>query len=71
MPSDRETAFRNQWQELSRHGKCDSLDGSEYRRVLEDWRLAGEPLPAEHFIAVRANLGPWSGPAHVDREGWN
>jgi hypothetical protein len=53
-----ELDFRDAYERLSQIGRCDGPGGLEYRRVLDEWKQAGCPSGIEHFITVRANIGP-------------
>ena len=41
---------------LESTGRCDGIDGYEYRRVLSEWYEAGKPEPLL-FIPPAANMG--------------
>ena len=58
-PSD-EARFFQIYQRLSELQHCDATGGLEYRRVLDEWKLAGRPPDLDSFITIRAN---W--PAHA------
>jgi hypothetical protein len=51
-------AFRDNYERISQDGYCDSPGGCEYRRVREEFLLAGCPNNVEQFIRWRANAGP-------------
>lgn len=51
----RRAGFRLVWEELAANGLCDGLDGSEYRRVWEEWNEQGYWDAIEVFITLRAN----------------
>ena len=50
--------FRNVWYALSLRGKCDELDGHEYKRVLSLWIAAERPRPITKWIVAICNLPP-------------
>lgn len=52
-----ESLFRRKWTELSDVGKCDDIDGAEFRRVFSEWQAAGCLVGGlESFIVARANI---------------
>jgi hypothetical protein len=53
-----EQDFWDAYERLSQTGRCDGPGGMEYRRVLDEWKRVGCLSGIEHFIAVRASLGP-------------
>lgn len=65
-----EIGFRAAWVRLSRIGKCDSVDGAAYERVLAEWNAEGRPadddgrdrrdnlIQLDRFITTHANVSP-------------
>lgn len=49
--------FRRAWRKLAEGGCCDNLDSAQYRRVSQEWLIAGRPRPISEFITRRANAG--------------
>ena len=49
--------FRAAWRGHESMGRCDGIDGCEYKRVLSEWYEAGKPEPLL-FIPPAANMGP-------------
>jgi hypothetical protein len=67
-----EQDFYDAYDRLADDGKCDSAGGSEYRRVLGEWKAAGRPETGlDAFIVARANIGPFDGHAAVGRHTMN
>ena len=53
-----ERDFWKAYERLSESGRCDDPGGSEYDRVVGEWKQAGCPSNLDDFITVRANIGP-------------
>lgn len=50
--------FIRTWKALARYGWCDQWGSAEQRRVFEQWKAAGSPLPTRPFIVKHANATP-------------
>jgi len=50
--------FRASYERLSENGHCDAPGGMEYRRVRNEWLLAGFSESVDQFIRWRANAWP-------------
>lgn len=51
-------SFNRSWRALALRGMCDTFDGVEYRRVLNEWVRAGRPRAVRQFIRKHANTHP-------------
>lgn len=47
--------FRSRWRWAAELGRCDEIDGTEYKRVLAEWEVAGCPDTVDQFIRERAS----------------
>jgi len=61
-----ERDFWDAYDRLTQIGRCDGVGGMEYRRVLEERKEGGCPSNLDHFISVRANMGPSSTSGRAD-----
>ena len=60
MPNPRSPDFEAAWRKLSDEGKCSSVGGKDYKRILKEWLEEGRYLHTSSIDAgtfIRARMG--------------